>query len=330
MVSSKELNFQYLGSESREKSTRVSILIPTKNAGAEFNQVLAALAKQKANFAFELLIVDSGSTDETLNLAGQYGAHIIQIPPHEFNHGLTRNYGIQNCRGEIVVLMTQDALPSGEYWLQTLVDSFTEDKIAGVYAKQIPRPEADVLTKRNLERWLTGRNEYSAQEIKNSEDYDGLTPWEKYRLCVFDNVCSAVRKKVWEQIPFLGNDFGEDIEWAQRALKAGWQIVYQPKAAVIHSHNRSLVYEYKRTYMCHRKLYQLFGLHTIPSLFYLGGSIIVRSFSDLKYVLTNEPDIKKKLKLCLKIPFLALVGSLGQYRGAKDEKNAAGVKMKGI
>ncbi|MBI5468714.1 MAG: glycosyltransferase [Deltaproteobacteria bacterium] len=309
----------------------VSIVIPTKNGGAIFEEVLWGIKGQRFEGEVELLVVDSGSTDGTVKKAGEYGSRILEIPPGEFNHGTTRNYGIKNSKGDFIVLMTQDAVPADEWWLKNLVDTFDNDeRIAGVYARQIPRQDADALTKRNLNGWLTGRSVYSVQEIKDREGFEKMPPMEKYLTCVFDNVCSAVRRKAWKEVPFNYNDFGEDIEWAKRALLSGWKIAYQPKAAVVHSHNRSVVYEYGRTYMCHRKLYELFNLQTVPSRAGLLRNMFFGSISELKYVLRNERGITKKVGLSLKVPLLVSASLFGQYRGAKDEKLSAGVKKKGV
>ncbi len=309
----------------------VSIIIPTKNGGAIFEEVLWGIKGQKFEGEVELVVVDSGSTDGTIKKAAEYGARVLEIPPGEFNHGLTRNYGIGNSKGDFVVLMTQDAVPADERWLNSLVDAFGKDgRIAGVYARQIPRQDADVLTKRSLNNWVTGRPVYSVQEIKDRESFERMAPMEKYLVCVFDNVCSAVRRKAWEEVPFRRNDFGEDIEWAKRALLSGWKIAYQPKAAVVHSHSRSVVYEYNRTYMCHRKLYELFGLRTVPSRTDLLRNIFHGTISELRYVFEKERNVGEKLALGLKVPFLVSAGVLGQYRGARDEKKSVGVKKKGV
>ncbi len=309
---------------------KVSILIPTKNAGSLFKEVLNSIKNQEYEEAIDLLIVDSGSNDETLEIAKKYDARILDIPAHEFNHGLTRNYGIQQSFGDVIVLMTQDAVPQGRLWLKCIVDTFEDERIAGVYVKQIPREDADVLTKRTLHDWLTGRDIFSLSGIGCLKEFTELTPAEKSHLCVFDDVCSAIRRTAWEQIPFRRNDFGEDIDWAKTVLQSGWLIAFQPKAAVVHSHDRSLVYLYKRTYMTHRKLYELFQLETMPSVLQLLHSIIAGTIRDLRYVLIHEPDIKKKVKLSLRVPFLLTASNLGQYRGARDEKKAICVKIKGV
>ena len=199
--------------------TTVSIIIPTKNGGAVFEEVLWGIRGQKFAGEVELVVVDSGSTDGTVKKAAEYGARVLEIPPGEFNHGLTRNYGIENSKGDFIVLMTQDAVPANEQWLKNLVDTFDKDeRIAGVYARQIPRPDVDIITKRNFDNWLSTKNEFKIQEIKGAEYFERLTPVEKYYICIFDNVCSAIRRKTWEQIPFPKSYFAEDVEWARQGF----------------------------------------------------------------------------------------------------------------
>jgi len=308
----------------------VSVVIPTKNGGDLFRDVIAKIREQQYPGRIEILIVDSSSSDKTVEFAEQFGAKVVVIPPNEFNHGLTRNYGINLATGEIIVLMTQDALPANNKLIHNLVASFADEAVGGAYAKQLARPEADILTKRNLENWLTGREEPEVRQMSNPGNYEQLSPFEKYLFCNFDNVCSAVRRTAWEKVPFRKNDFGEDIEWCLRALKAGWKIAYQPQAIVVHSHDRSVFYEYKRTYMCHRKLYELFELQCVPSLKLVGRSVIQATISEWLYVMKHEPDIQKKLKLLLRIPALSVASVWGQYRGAKDEKLQRGKKMSGV
>ena len=161
--------------------------------------------------------------------------------------------------------MTQDAVPADNHLIKCLVKPFSDTLIAGTYARQIPRKDADILTKRNLNRWLTGGSEPCVNWIHDRKVYDKMNPFEKYMFCNFDNVCSAIRKSVWRKIPFQKTFFGEDIAWGKSVLEAGWKIAYEPSAKVIHSHNRSFSYEYKRTYMCHQKLFKLFGLRTVPN-----------------------------------------------------------------
>ena len=315
---------------SYDKFPNVSVVIPTKNGGLLFEQVIEKIKQQDYDGNIEIIIVDSGSSDNTLDVAYNFSDRVEQIPPQQFNHGLTRNYGIKISTGEIIILMTQDALPGNNQLIHNLVVPFSDPDVGGVYAKQIARPEADVLTKRNLENWLTGRQEFEVRQLKDHLLYEQLSPFDKYKFCNFDNVCSAVRRSAWEKVPFIENNFGEDIEWCLRTLKTGWKIAYQPEAFVIHSHDRSIFYEYKRTYMCHQKLYQLFQLQCIPSLKLVFRSMIYATLTDWHYVLIHEPRLAQKLKLMLRIPGLSIARAWGQYRGAMDEKLQKSKKISGV
>lgn len=309
---------------------RCSVVIPTKNGGALFVSVLDKLQQQNIWDSVELIVVDSGSSDGTPEVALRAGAKVIQIPPEKFNHGATRDYGVSQASGEFVVLMVQDAVPYDSNLLETILQSFSDPDVAGVYVRQIPQPDADLLTKRKLNSWLTGRVEPETRQIKALDWYESLEPIEKYFFCNFDNVCSAVRKSVWQSHKFGQVNFGEDIDWAERVLKAGFKTVYEPAAAVIHSHDRPVSYEYRRTYVCHRKLYRQFGLQLVPSV---GGALRSWVFStgqDAEYVLHQDAPMSVKLGLWAKIPLLNFLSAVAQYRAARDEASGSVRHIRGV
>ncbi len=307
-----------------------SVVIPTKNGGKLFLRVLNSLQHQTIWNQTELIVVDSGSTDGTQLAARNAGAKVTEIPPQDFNHGATRDCGISLASFEVVVLMVQDAIPYDASLLEKMLQLFSDPEVAGVYVRQIPQPNADLFTKRNLNNWLTGKTKPETRKMKSLEWYDSLTPLEKYYFCNFDNVCSAVRKSVWKSYKFGKISFGEDIDWAERVLKAGFKIVYEPAVAVIHSHNRSLRYEYKRTYVCHRKLYRQFGLHLVPTL--LGGvrSWVLSTTQDLKYLLNEKAKFSVKCGLIAKIPILNILSVLAQYQAVRDEVQGKTRYIRGV
>ena len=287
--------------------------------------------EQKVNFPFEVIIIDSGSTDGTLDFLKGYTIRLKQICPKEFNHGLTRNMGIELAQGRYVVLMTQDAIPADGYWLGNILENFNDELVAGVYCRQIPRENADVLTKRQLNNWLTGRQSRAINFVENWEAYQAIEPIKKFNLCAFDDVCSCVRKSVWEKIPYTETYFAEDLEWGKKAIEAGYKIVYEPHAAVNHSHNRSFLYEYKRTYLCHRRLFELFRLQTIPTFTHALKFFFFSILKDTLYVIRQEKNWKRKFSLILRIPFLSFSSVFGQYMGARDERLGHPIKtFKGV
>src|SRR5688572_10545956 len=103
---------------------KVSIVIPTKNAGTLFRDTLHALKTQEYEDQIEIILIDSGSTDDTIQVAYEYGIKVKSIIPDEFNHGLTRNLGIEMATGEVIVLMSQDAVPGDKYLVKNFVAAF--------------------------------------------------------------------------------------------------------------------------------------------------------------------------------------------------------------
>ena len=242
----------------------VTLFVPTWNAGPEFPEILGRMQNQRLDRPFEVLIIDSGSTDGTVEFLRRQPVRLIEIPRVEFNHGLTRALGIRESRGEIVVLTVQDARPVDDRWMQGLVDAFADAGVAGAYSRQIPRSDANPFVRARLEGWLAAADAPRVQRVATRTDFEALSPIEKLQRVGFDNVSSSVRRSVALDIPFRECRFGEDLDWAYRVLLAGHTIVYEPRSCVIHSHNHSLWYEFKRVYLDHRNLQRLLGMRTVP------------------------------------------------------------------
>lgn len=257
----------------------VSIVIPTKNAGAGFRDTLTAISRQ--TLRSEVFIVDSGSTDETLSLARGFGAHITSIPPESFNHGATRNLGVAQTRTELCVMLVQDAVPLGETWLEELLLPFTDSRVVGVTAQQVPRPDSDPIARWQVEYRIRFLGESKrTQELNDWRQFLNLGFQDRLRLASFDNVCSALRRCFWEAHPFRTIAFAEDLDWGVRAIQAGASLVYNPAARVIHSHNRPASYHLKRSYVSGRIVPTLLqmdsadpGVHTDKELLHLIGSL---------------------------------------------------------
>lgn len=223
-------------------------------------------------------MVDSGSTDGTVELARRYGAAVHGIDAAEFNHGATRNLGISLSRGKFVALVVQDALPLDGRWLAAMVEDLERDeRVAGVYGRQISHPESGALTRVVVDNRPTASPERQEQFVPEGEEYAGLPPQTRWRLASFDNVSSCLRRSVWEELPFERTGFGEDLRWGKRVVEAGHKLVYEPRSTVLHSHERGALYELRRHYVNQLVLLELFGLRLVPNPGYLLLSI-PRSF----------------------------------------------------
>jgi rhamnosyltransferase len=290
---------------------RVSIVLPVRNGATTLPALLDSLARQRVSYATETIAVDSASTDGTRDLLRGRVDHLITISREAFNHGLTRNLGIERAAGELVVLIVQDALPASDTWLEKLTGPLWADpRIAGAFARQTPRPEASAITRYYLDRWLASGSSGRIAAVASARAFDALDPGARFDRCAFDNVCSCLRRSVWLRHPFRQTEIAEDLEWAKEVLLEGHLIQYIPDAAVIHSHDRPAGYEFLRTYLLHRRLYDLFGLRTVPTLPSLGRSICSSIAAHRRCLKEGTPSGGRARALAL-----AVAWPLGQYLG---------------
>ena len=117
---------------------RVSLVIPTLNAGPLLEDVLGAVDSQPGASDLEKVAVDSGSTDATVARLEAHGFTVHHIPKRDFNHGETRDLAISKTEGDVILLLTQDATPLDDDWLPALVESYEDPKVGAAYCRQVP------------------------------------------------------------------------------------------------------------------------------------------------------------------------------------------------
>ncbi len=299
-------------------ANRVSVVIPTFNAGPCFEELLRKLDAQEGDFEREVVVIDSGSTDGTRELAARHGAVLHSVPKAGFDHGATRDLGVSLSSGEYVALTVQDAVPLDERWLAAMVENLQKDgRIAAVYGRHVPRPDAGVMTRALVGNLAVASLERREQEILDTERYLSLPPAQKRRIAAFDNVSSCLRRQVWEEFPFGEADFAEDLRWGKKVVEAGYIIVYEPRSVVVHSHERGALYDLRRHYVDQRVLDELFGARLVPSLPRLILGIPYATSHVYRLLRREEPAPEKRLKLLLDATTYTLASQLGAYLGCK-------------
>ncbi|MEZ6036988.1 MAG: glycosyltransferase [Planctomycetota bacterium] len=263
---------------------RISLVIPTLNAGPLLDDVLAGVLAQRDPGFDEMLAIDSGSTDGTVERLQRAGFRVASIDKREFDHGGTRDRGIAQTTGDIVVLLVQDATPQGADWLGKMVAPFADPQIAGVWSRQIPREKCQPVMKRRILGWPGWGDGVTKKALPEGKKLSDLPPFEQLFTCAFDNVASAMRRSVWQRFPLGPRRFGEDIWFGKRVIEAGLAIAHHGAAVVMHSHDRTAWAEGKRTFCDHRNLHRLFGLVGIPTREALDGAIVHATKEHCDYV----------------------------------------------
>lgn len=197
----------------------VSIIIRTKNEEKWIKQCLERLSIQTYQ-DFEIVLVDNQSSDSTVAKAVKYRNDLIVKTIDIYTPGKSLNIGISASRGEIIAIISAHCLPYDEYWLEKLIQPFSEsDEFAGVYGRQIPMPYSSDYDKRDL--YITFGLDRKVQE----------------KDTFFHNANSAIRKDVWMKYPF--DEYATNIEdriWAKEVISSGYKLLYEPNAIVYHHH----------------------------------------------------------------------------------------------
>ena len=215
----------------------VSVIIPTLNAEIYIDDLLSSLKGQSVKC--EIIIVDSSSLDKTASIAASGNAKIVKVRKEEFNHGKARNIGVQEATGDIVFFLTQDALPFDKHCLENLLKPLESSEIVASYGRQMPRSDASP-----IESFARLFNYDDKPMIKGREDLSSLG----IKTFFFSNVCSAIKTKEFKELGGFPENIimFEDLIFAAKAILNGYKIAYVPESKVWHSHNFSLIQQFRR------------------------------------------------------------------------------------
>jgi len=171
------------------------------------------------------------SDDRTLEIAQRFPVKVVRVDPQDYNNGKTRNEGAAMMECDLLIFLSTDIEITDNQWLSKLTRHFSDPQVAAVYGRQIPKANAQP-----MERYFMYSTYPPETEVLFLE---GGKLNHKKRVW-FSNVNSAVRYSVWQQIKLPEMLVSEDLEWATRTMKAGYKIIYDSEATVLHSHNRSI------------------------------------------------------------------------------------------
>lgn len=201
--------------------SKASLIIRCLNEERRIGNLLDRIACQSwANR--EVIVVDSGSADRTLEIARQHPVRIVSIDSKEFTFGRSLNRGCQAATGEFLVMASAHVLPRSECWIEELLEPFQNPKVALSYGRQVGASDSKFSEQQVFKRWFPAES-----------NFDQPSPF-----C--NNANAAVRRALWEKRPYDESLSGlEDLDWAQWAMGQGHAVAYNAKAEVAHIHDET-------------------------------------------------------------------------------------------
>ena len=219
----------------------ISVIIPVLNAEQDLPLLLKTLKGQRISVD-EIIVVDSESSDRTAAIAEEAGAKVLHVSRKDFDHGKTRDMALRESHGDIVVFLTQDAVPANIDFLGNLIRPLSEEKVAVVTGRQLPKSDAFP-----MERLVRQFNYPAESHVRSREDVDRMGI--KAFFC--SDVCAAYNRKIYLELggfeyPLKTN---EDMFYAAKVIRSGYRVAYAADALVFHSHNFTYKEQYNRNYI---------------------------------------------------------------------------------
>lgn len=300
---------------------RASVLIPVKNGGAFLGEVLKAVLAQQAPWPFEVIVVDSGSSDGSVELARHHGVRVEVISPAEFGHGRTRNLLASMAAGQFLVFITQDARPASGDWLFNMVQGCdATPHVAGAFGPHRAHPEARHVTHCELSQHFAGfGNTLSVVRLEDKVRFQA-DPGYRQWLHFFSSNNACIRRSVWEKLPLPEVAFAEDQTWALRAIEAGYSKAFVPNAVVYHSHDFGVWETLQRNFDEARSFRIYFGYRIQDSLPRALKSAVHLGRRDLTWLRSGGLRGWRLFKNACYMGCIELARVLGQYLGTCHDR----------
>ena len=200
---------------------RCSIIIRCYNEEEHIGRLLNGIAQQTLKSP-EIIVVDSGSDDNTLSIVARYPARVVSVSPDQFSFGRALNLGCRIANGEFLVFASAHVYPVRTDWLEKLLRPFADPDVACSYGKQRGNETTTFSERRIFEQWFPEQANWQ----------------QDHPFC--NNANAAVRRSLWERLPYDETLTGlEDIDWGKRVMRIGQRIAYVPDAEIVHVHNET-------------------------------------------------------------------------------------------
>jgi rhamnosyltransferase len=268
---------------------KLSVIIPVKNGAATLEACLKSISCQTIASNIELIILDSGSTDNSLQIAGKYGARIIPVIAATFNHGLTRNMGVEQAHSELIYFTVQDARLPDPRMLEDMIKHFEDKEVMAVSGHQAIPAEKD----KNPALWFQRSSVPLAVDKRASlpASFKDLSPKQQWEYCSWDNVNAMYRKSALIALPFDDTMHTEDWIWARKALINNLKIIYDSSLVVYHYHHKFFKYTFSNEYIVSAAFYHFFDKR-VPSLQFSPKRLITYTYRIWK---NNTLKLKDRL-----------------------------------
>lgn len=266
---------------------KISVIIPVRNGSVTLGRCLESIQQQVIDGVLEIYVLDSSSTDNSVEIAKSFGAIVIPIEPGSFNHGLTRNMGVKLAKGDLIFFTVQDAFLSSPDVLAKMSRHFLQSEIMGVVGHQGVPHEKD----KNPFLWFRRYTEPEVvtRHLPQVSTYEILSQQEKKALLAWDNVVAMYRKSALLDLPFAETDFAEDWIWSKSALERGWTLLYDPSVVVYHYHHQTFSYAFRLSFTVNYHFHKNFCF--VPAL-----SLHLFKNLSMMYHLLKQDQLPKREK----------------------------------
>ena len=284
----------------------IGVVIRSLNEEEHIGRLLTGFSHQTVQ-PDRIVLVDSGSTDATVEIARRFEVQVESISPSGFSFGRSLNQGCSELDTDLVVVVSAHVYPVYDTWLERLVGPFADESIAISYGRQIGDHRTKFSEQQLMRRWFPPVS----------------VPRQAHPFC--NNANAAVRRDVWVAQPYDEDLTGlEDIEWAGRALEKGYLVSYVAESAVVHVHEESwdrLRNRYRREAIAHRRIYEKQRMRALEALALSARHVVIDYGAAARQ--------RVLVRNLLSIPSFHAAQFLGAYQGfAQDGEISTDLKRR--